>query len=122
MAMESEAATVLVLEDYDDLRRLLKEYLEGAGYRCMAAESVEAAHRLLTERTIDAAVIDLMMPVEPGSVIAIELMSKGIPVIVLTGLSRGTAASQVPHGMLILEKPVDLEVLDAALRERIIPV
>jgi len=122
MAMLGGAATVLVLEDYDELRRLLIEYLEGAGYRCLAAESVEAAHKLLAERSVDAAVIDLMMPVTPGSVVAMELISKGIPVVVLTGLPRETAASWVPDGTFILEKPVDLEIVEAALRERIIPV
>ncbi len=121
MAMASDAATVLVLEDYDDLRRLLKEYLESAGYRCVAAESVEAAHRLLAETPVDAGVIDLMMPGTPGSVVASELMSRGVPVVVLTGLPREIAASWVSDGMLILEKPVDLQVLDAALRVRITP-
>ncbi|MDP2856609.1 MAG: response regulator [Bacillota bacterium] len=119
MAFVDKAATILVLEDHDEIRQLLQEYFESRGFRCLAAQSVDAAHSLMAGGPVDAGIIDLMMPVTPGSVVATELMSAGIPIIVLTGLSRDTAASHVPDGAIILEKPVDLRVLDAALREQI---
>ena len=119
MAFTEKAAAILVLEDHDEIRQLLQEYFENRGFRCLAARSVEAARSLMAGGPVDAAIIDLMMPVTPGSVIATELMSVGIPTIVLTGLSRDAAAWHVPDGAIILEKPVDLRVLEAALREQL---
>lgn len=119
MALTEKAATVLVLEDHNELRQLLKEYFESTGYRCLAAESVEAARSLMAGGRVDVAIVNLMMPVIPGSVVAAELVSQGIPTIVLTGLSMESAVLHVPKEAIILEKPVDLRVLEAAVRERI---
>lgn len=88
-------ATILVTDDEASYRTLIKTILEEAGYEVLTAESGQQALEIILRRSIDAAVIDLMMPVIDGR----ELMSRlhrklpGLPVIFLT--AHGSIASAV---------------------------
>jgi DNA-binding NtrC family response regulator len=59
----SERATVLVVDDYDDLRAFLAHLLQAAGYRVLEADGAQQAQRLAAaEGMIDVLVTDFNMP------------------------------------------------------------
>ena len=57
---------VLVVDDDDRIRELLKEYLARAGFRVTAASGGDGARRLIESLDFDLAVFDVMMPGEDG--------------------------------------------------------
>ena len=57
---------LLVVDDDDRIRELLKEYLTRAGFRVTAAPGGAAARRLMETLDFDLAVFDVMMPGEDG--------------------------------------------------------
>ncbi len=57
---------LLVVDDDDRIRELLKEYLTRAGFRVTAAPGGGAARRLMEMLDFDLAVFDVMMPGEDG--------------------------------------------------------
>jgi Response regulators consisting of a CheY-like receiver domain and a winged-helix DNA-binding domain len=57
---------LLVVDDDDRIRDLLKAYLTRAGFRVTAASGGAAARRLLSTLDFDLAVFDVMMPGEDG--------------------------------------------------------
>jgi two-component system phosphate regulon response regulator OmpR len=57
---------LLVVDDDDRIRDLLKEYLARAGFRVTAAAGGAPARRLMESLDFDLAVFDVMMPGEDG--------------------------------------------------------
>jgi two-component system, OmpR family, phosphate regulon response regulator OmpR len=57
---------LLVVDDDDRIRALLKEYLARAGFRVSTAADAAAARRLLAMFNFDLLVFDVMMPGEDG--------------------------------------------------------
>jgi len=57
---------LLIVDDDDRIRELLKEYLARAGFRVSAANGGATARRLLGALDFDLAVFDVMMPGEDG--------------------------------------------------------
>jgi two-component system phosphate regulon response regulator OmpR len=57
---------LLIVDDDDRIRELLKEYLARAGFRVTAAPGGESARRLIGSIDFDLAVFDVMMPGEDG--------------------------------------------------------
>ena len=79
---------LLVVDDDDRIRSLLKEYLTRAGFRVTAAANAEAARRLLAMLDFDLLVLDVMMPGEDGFSLAAWVRDGGpsrlTPVLMLT--------------------------------------
>jgi len=65
-AAQGERRHLLVVDDDDRIRELLKEYLTRAGFRVSAAAGGESARGLLETLDFDLAVLDVMMPGEDG--------------------------------------------------------
>jgi two-component system phosphate regulon response regulator OmpR len=57
---------LLIVDDDDRIRELLKEYLARAGFRVTAASGGAPARRLMETLDFDLAVFDVMMPGEDG--------------------------------------------------------
>lgn len=96
----TEDAHILVVDDDDRLRTLLKRFLVLQGYRVSAAPSAWVARRLMKSIYFDLLIVDIMMPEEGGlSFLAWTRAEVDIPVILLTardlpsdrieGLKRG---------------------------------
>lgn len=80
---------LLVVDDDDRIRDLIKQYLVRAGFRVSAAADALAARRLLATLEFDLLVIDVMMPGEDGFSLARWLRSRpgaagAAPVLILT--------------------------------------
>ena len=63
---EARGRHLLVVDDDDRIRELLKEYLARAGFRVTTAPGGGAARRMLESFDFDLAVFDVMMPGEDG--------------------------------------------------------
>ena len=83
------ASTVLIADDDDEVRELVRDLLEGNGYDVIEASDGHAAWRLLLERRPDLAILDVGMPglngIELARDIAAEAHLKHTRVMVLTG-------------------------------------
>ena len=60
--MPNNARHILIVDDEQDIRRLLKARLEGKGYVCHTADSAEAAIEVLNAEPVDLMLIDIIMP------------------------------------------------------------
>lgn len=96
----AEAPHLLVVDDDDRLRLLLKRFLSVGGYRVTTAPDAATARKFIHSVDFDLAILDVMMPEEDGlSLLASIRAESDLPVIMLTaseglqnrieGLQRG---------------------------------
>lgn len=91
--MEHEAK-ILVVDDEDRIRRLLRMYLERENYLIEEAGDGETALQMALENDYDCILLDLMMPGKSGIEVCKDLREKkATPVIMLT--AKGEEANRV---------------------------
>ncbi|OUE38785.1 DNA-binding response regulator [Billgrantia desiderata SP1] len=79
---------VVVVDDHDDIRDLVREYLEHHGYKVSVAESGAALRQILERKNVDLIILDVMMPGEDGISLCKEIRaSEDIPIIFLTAMA-----------------------------------
>ena len=79
------AATVLVVEDEQKLRELVRSYLERAGFTVLSTGSGAEALSLADSATPDLVILDLGLPDVAGETVARELRAAGAtPILMLT--------------------------------------
>ncbi len=82
---------LLVVDDHRDIREPLARYLARHGFRVSAAESAQAARRVLQAGAVDLVVLDVMMPGEDGLSLCRQLRAQGdVPIVLLTALAEET--------------------------------
>ena len=85
---------LLVVDDDDRIRQLLKEYLSRFGFRVTAAAHAGAARRMIETLDFDLLVLDVMMPGEDGFSLAEWARRKGaVPILMLT--AKGDPADRI---------------------------
>jgi two-component system, OmpR family, response regulator ResD len=90
----SKEAKILVVDDEERIRRLLKMYLERENYEVEDAENGEIALQMAVDNTYDLILLDIMMPGMDGIEVCQELRkSKATPIIMLT--AKGEEANRV---------------------------
>ena len=109
---------VLVVEDDDDTRELVRATLEHAGAHVEAVASASDARREMLEETPDVLVSDILMPEENGYSLIESLRTAGIttPAIALTAYARREDADAARSAgfQMHLPKPVDaVRLIDA---------
>ncbi|MBD2846800.1 response regulator transcription factor [Paenibacillus sp. IB182496] len=83
--MSEHVERILVVDDEERIRRLLKMYLEKEGYLIDEAEDGESALRLASDNDYDLILLDVMLPGIDGIEVCTRLrQSKATPVIMLT--------------------------------------
>ncbi len=117
------AATILIADDDAIQRRLIENMVQRFGYEAVVVESGDAAVAMLTgaeAQTIDAVVLDLVMPGLDGMGVLAAMRDAGlaIPVIVQTahgGIDNVISAMRAgAHDFVV--KPVGVERLQVSLR------
>src|SRR5580692_354743 len=115
-------ATILVADDNVMNRELLTDILIGEGYKVVCAEDGDEALLAISSRSIDLALLDVMMPGQTGFDVCQSIKSKPetrfIPVVLVTGL---TSVDERIRGIRsgaddFLNKPVNSQELLARTR------
>lgn len=75
---------ILIVDDEERIRELIRMNLELAGYECDEAEDGEAAVLKIKEFNPDLALLDIMLPKKNGYEIAEDFIKADVPVIFLT--------------------------------------
>jgi DNA-binding NtrC family response regulator len=117
------AATILIADDDAVQRRLVENMVQKCGYEPLVVENGDAAVALLTApdaQTIDAVVLDLVMPGLDGLGVLAKMREAGlnIPVIVQTahgGIDNVVSAMRA-GAMDFVVKPASFERLQVSLR------
>jgi signal transduction histidine kinase/ActR/RegA family two-component response regulator len=112
---------VLLVEDDDDTRELVRITLEKAGAWVDAVASASEARRELLEDSPDVLISDIRMPEENGYSLIQSLRSAGIstPAIALTALARleDADAARAAGFQLHIAKPIDAaNLIDAVAK------
>jgi DNA-binding response OmpR family regulator len=58
----TDPASVLVVDDEQDITTLMRDFLEAAGYRVLTAPDGQAALATLETSDVDCILLDIMMP------------------------------------------------------------
>ena len=114
--------TILIAEDYEDSRYLLKFMLEDAGYRVIEAKDGNQAVEQTKKERPDLILMDMSMPALDGLAATQEIRAlendREVPIIAITA-----------HGHLYLDralavgcneligKPIDFEMLETMLSQ-----
>jgi two-component system OmpR family response regulator len=84
----SDAPIILVVDDDEEIRTLVGDYLRDAGFETRTAPDGKAMRRELANESIDLLVLDLMLPGEDGLSLCRALRAESsIPIIMLTARS-----------------------------------
>ncbi|KGE66052.1 MULTISPECIES: EAL domain-containing response regulator [Pseudomonas] len=115
-------ATLLIVDDEPQVRKLLETLLHHEGYQTVSASSGEEALQVVAQQPPDLILLDIMMPGMDGYEVASQLKSDdvtaGIPIIMLSALSDpGARVSGLESGAEeFLSKPI--ERIELSLRVR----
>jgi PAS domain S-box-containing protein len=115
--------TVLLVEDEESVRQLVRETLEAKGYKVLEADQGDAALRIASthQGAIDMLITDVVMPGMSGRELARQL-STSHPQTKVLYLSGYTEDAIVHQGVLdpdtaFLQKPFTLQALSRKVRE-----
>jgi CheY-like chemotaxis protein len=113
-------ASILVVEDHNDLREMLAVLLETEGFVVQTAvNGADALERLDAVRP-SVILLDLMMPVMNGDEFRQRQLAdprfREVPVICMTAAHDGRARAERLHADAYFQKPVDFEELLQAVR------
>ena len=104
--------TLLIVEDDEDLRRMLRTTLLFAGYEVREASDGLQALQFLDLETPDAVILDLGLPLVPGQLVRDEIVAhadtRRIPLVIVTGQPGDHGGPGVD---CVLQKPVTPERL-----------
>ena len=111
---------VLVVDDEQDIRELLKFYLNKEGYEVIEAANGEEALTIFENEYIDLGIIDVMMPKMDGFELVESMKEfKDVPCIMLTAKGeskdklRGFSSGVDDY----VVKPFDIELLIKRIKE-----
>jgi CheY-like chemotaxis protein len=117
------AATILVVDDDESLRQLLRLHLSSAGYEVLVADDAIAAGYLVLRQPPDLIISDVNMPHMDGFEFVAALKSDKtlpyIPVIFLTSLEEGDHRGKELGAVGYLTKPVRADRLLAMVAQHV---
>lgn len=90
--MTQEPTQILVVDDEDMVRLLIRRTLEEKGYRVVTAADGNEGLAKLDQGGIDLVLLDINMPGLDGfQVLELIRRRSNLPVIMLTGMAKGSA-------------------------------
>ncbi len=114
---------VLIVDDDEQIRALLQEVMEWAGFDVAVAENGRVAMRLQEQRPADLVITDLIMPEQEGleTITSLKKAYKGVKIIAISGGGRIGPEAYLPAALelgadRIYSKPFDVQEIVAAVR------
>jgi two-component system cell cycle sensor histidine kinase/response regulator CckA len=105
--------SILVVDDDNEIRNLLRSILEEDGYGVYTAENGKRAVAVLKESSVNLMMTDLAMPVQEGleTIAYVRKEYPALPVVAMSGTFRGTMLNTATHlgASAVLEKPVKVD-------------
>jgi CheY-like chemotaxis protein len=117
MTANPEAATILVVDDDQDVLDLVQFVLESKGYDVMTALDGRAALDVVAHREPDLILLDLKMPVMDGGAFAAAFRSQNgkAPIVVVTAADDARKRAAEIAAADWLAKPFETDDLLAAV-------
>jgi two-component system cell cycle sensor histidine kinase/response regulator CckA len=115
--------TVLLVEDEESVRQLVRETLESKGYKVLEADNGEAALQIVSgySGTIDMLITDVVMPGMSGRELSARLCASRpqTKVLYLSGYTEDAIVHEgvVDPDTAFLQKPFTLQMLSRKVRE-----
>jgi two-component system cell cycle sensor histidine kinase/response regulator CckA len=127
-AASGGSETILLVEDEESVRQLVRETLTARGYRVLEASNGNAALALAARQsdTIHLVITDIVMPGLSGQELVEQLLANraGLKVLYLSGYAQD--AFVMPHAaddqQAFLQKPFTLQILSRKVREVLGPI
>lgn len=110
---------VLVIDDEEALRRLLRVTLQGAGYQVVMAANAQEALRLVAETRFDILLVDVLMPDMDGHQLCKEIRkTSNVPIMMISALNR---TQEIVTGLRVgaddyICKPFQLREIDVRIK------
>jgi CheY-like chemotaxis protein len=127
MANELYARTIMVVEDYDDTRILLKTELEGLGYSVLEATNGQEAVDIAAREHLDLILMDLDLPILDGIVatqrIRQQTEKQHVPIVAVTAYPMSyTRVKAFAEGCdEYVAKPIDMSELERLVNRYLKP-
>jgi len=120
-------AKILVIDDDDRLRDVLKEMLSRAGHEVLVASDGSVGVEIYRDKKPDLVITDVIMPEKDGAEVIFELQKEfpDIKMIVMTGGGQGDAQAYLQsiktysNVKYAFEKPFAMEDLLKAVKENV---
>ncbi len=113
--------TILLVEDADSLREILRTSLQASGYAVLAAEDAERAVQISQsdQRKIDLLLTDISLPKVKGPLMAkiITMQRPELKVLYMSGYASTSVPEILNAGAGFLQKPFSAEELILKVRE-----
>lgn len=116
-------AQILLVEDDDNLRAAIKDWLELARHRVIEASDGAQAFAMAEEYLPHLIIMDVVMPGLYGSTAAKKLQeylkTKDIPIIIISGSVEKQVLGELAErpNVRFLPKPVDMDKLKRTIKE-----
>jgi len=115
---------VLIIDDDEQIRVLLEQMMQWAGFEVAVAENGKIAMRLQQENPADLVITDLIMPEQEGleTISRLKKEYKGIKIIAISGGGRIGPEAYLPAALelgadKVFSKPFDVqEIVDTVQR------
>ena len=119
----AEQKRILVVEDDEELMKLICMHLERRGHAVLSADNGRDGLVVAKKETPDLVLLDVMLPQIDGYHVAQELTEKpgheAPPIIIMTSrnVDKERPLAKMSGARAVLQKPLNLDELDAEIKK-----
>jgi len=114
--MPARSQTILVVDDEEDIRTIVRQILAADGYTVLDAEDPNKALRLAGQQHVDLLLTDVVMPLMRGTELAQRVLAV-VPSVKVLLMSAYKVAEIAASGHPFLAKPFTPDALLGRVRE-----
>ena len=115
---------VLIVDDDEQIRVLLQQMMEWAGFEVLVAENGKIAMQMQSRQPADLVITDLIMPEQEGleTIARLKKDYAGIKIIAISGGGRIGPEAYLPAALelgadLVFSKPFDVQEVVNSVKE-----